>query len=67
MVGGGIPDKTENIPINIYINVSSGEYGKALAGCIFTIFIALICIFAVKIIYFKLNYLGDKEKTDYQK
>ncbi len=34
MVGGGIPGRTENIPIYIYLNMSSGEFDKGIAASI---------------------------------
>ncbi len=52
MVGGGIPLKTENIPINIYLNMSGGDFKLGVAASIFAISIALVCIIFLKLIYF---------------
>ncbi|MCF7790568.1 MAG: ABC transporter permease subunit [Victivallales bacterium] len=52
MVGGGIPGKTENIPVNIYINITSGNYEKGLSASIITIIIAFTCILFMRILYF---------------
>ena len=52
MVGGGIPFKTENIPINIYLNMSGGDFKAGIAASIFAIFIAFLCIIFIKLIYF---------------
>ena len=41
MVGGGIPGKTENIPIYIYLNMSSGEFDRGMAASI----VAICCAF----------------------
>jgi molybdate transport system permease protein len=41
MVGGGIPGRTENIPIYIYLNMSSGEFDKGMAASI----VAILCAF----------------------
>jgi molybdate transport system permease protein len=51
MVGGGIPFKTENIPVNIYLNITSGDYQKGLSASIITILIAFICILLMRIFY----------------
>jgi molybdate transport system permease protein len=51
MVGGGIPFKTENIPVNIYINITSGDYQKGLSASIITIIVAFICILFMRILY----------------
>jgi len=50
IVGGGIPGKTENIPINIYINMASGEFEYALAASIITIIFASIGLFVIRFI-----------------
>lgn len=42
MVGGGIPGRTENIPIYIYLNMSSGEFDKGIAASI----VATCCAFS---------------------
>lgn len=42
MVGGGIPGRTENIPIYIYLNMSSGEFDKGIAASI----VAICCAFS---------------------
>lgn len=38
MVGGGIPGKTENIPVYICLNMSSGDFDKGMAARIIAIF-----------------------------
>lgn len=50
MVGGGIGGQTENIPVNIYINMSGGDFDKGLAASVVTIFIAFFSVLAVKYI-----------------
>lgn len=42
MVGGGIPGRTENIPIYIYLNMSSGDFDKGIAAAI----VATCCAFS---------------------
>lgn len=42
MVGGGIPGRTENIPIYIYLNMSSGEFDKGMAASL----VAICCAFS---------------------
>jgi molybdate transport system permease protein len=51
MVGGGIPFKTENIPVNIYLNITAGDYRKGLSASIVTIIIAFICILLMRVFY----------------
>jgi molybdate transport system permease protein len=51
MVGGGIPFKTENIPINIYLNMTSGDFKAGIAASVVSIIIAFICILFVKSIF----------------
>jgi len=53
MVGGGIPGKTENIPVNIYINMSAGDFDKAMATSILFIFFIFFALFCVKILIIK--------------
>jgi molybdate transport system permease protein len=48
IVGGGIPGKTENIPINIYLNISAGKFEYAMAASVLMIIFAGIGLFAVK-------------------
>ena len=59
MVGGGIPFKTENIPINIYLNMTSGDFKAGIAASVVSIIIAFVCIVCIKIIF----YLKNRRKT----
>ena len=52
MVGGGIPFKTENIPINIYLNMTSGDFSAGIAASVVSIVIAFTCIIFIKIIFY---------------
>lgn len=49
MVGGAIPFKTENVPINIYINMTSGNYSFGIAASVASIIFAFIFVVSVKI------------------
>lgn len=51
MVGGGIPGKTENIPVYIYINMSSGDFEKGMAASILAILFSFASIVAVKVVF----------------
>jgi molybdate transport system permease protein len=51
MVGGGIPFKTENIPINIYINMTSGNFQKGVAASVISIAIAFCFIIIIKVLF----------------
>ncbi|WP_035588801.1 ABC transporter permease [Hippea jasoniae] len=48
LVGGGIAFKTENIPINIYINISEGNFKKALAASLLVIILSFFSVFLIK-------------------
>jgi len=48
LVGGGISNKTENIPIFIYQTILEGNFEKGLSASIMIIFIGLIFLFMVK-------------------
>lgn len=53
LIGGGIPYKTENIPINIYINMSSGDFGMGMAASVLSIIIIVIFVVVIKILTLK--------------
>jgi len=50
MVGGGIPGRTENIPIYIYLNMSSGEFEKGIAAAIVAIGAAFSGILLIRVL-----------------
>ncbi len=50
MVGGGIPGRTENIPIYIYLSMSSGEFQQGMAAAIVAIGTAFCGILLVKLV-----------------
>lgn len=50
LVGGGIPFKTENIPVNIYINMSSGRFRYAIAASSISIVMVIMFLILVKVI-----------------
>ncbi|KAA0259511.1 ABC transporter permease subunit [Deferribacter autotrophicus] len=51
MVAGGIPGKTENVPINIYLNMTEGNFQKGIAASMLTIILAYFVIMVVKTIF----------------
>ncbi len=51
MVGGGISGKTENLPVFIYINMTSGDFEKGLAASVLTVFIAFVCVVTLKLFF----------------
>ncbi|MBU2513905.1 ABC transporter permease subunit [bacterium] len=53
MVAGGIPGKTENIPINVYLHMISGDYEKGIAASILAIALAFLCIILINIVFLK--------------
>ncbi len=53
MVAGGIPGKTENIPIHVYLNMISGDFEKGIAASVFAIVIAFFCILFINLLFLK--------------
>jgi molybdate transport system permease protein len=53
MVGGGIPGKTENIPINVYLSISSGEFEKGLSASVITIILVFVCILVINAVFLR--------------
>ncbi|BAI80302.1 molybdate ABC transporter, permease [Deferribacter desulfuricans SSM1] len=53
MVAGGIPGKTENVPINIYLNMTEGNFEKGIAASVLTVILAFLVISIIKIIFDK--------------
>jgi molybdate transport system permease protein len=51
MVGGGIQGKTENIPINVYLHMISGDHQKGVTAGIMTVGLALICILFINMVF----------------
>jgi molybdate transport system permease protein len=61
IVGGGIPGKTENIPINIYINISSGRFEYAIAASVLTIVFTAFGLYVIKfLLNNKIYLIGDE-------
>ncbi len=50
MVGGGIPGKTENIPIYIYLSMSSGDFNKGMAASVVAIFFAFSGVVLIRFV-----------------
>lgn len=48
IVGGGIAYKTENIPINIYLKITEGNFKEGLAASLFVIIVVFICVLSVR-------------------
>lgn len=53
MVGGGIPGKTENLPINVYLHMVSGETDKGITAAVLAIFLALFCIVFINFVFLR--------------
>jgi molybdate transport system permease protein len=53
MVGGGIAYKTANIPINIYLKMTEGDFNKGLAASIFVVIFSFIFVVIIKFIFKK--------------
>ena len=48
MVGGGISYKTANIPINIYLKMTEGNFNKGLAASVFVVVFSFIAVVVIK-------------------
>lgn len=53
MVGGGIAYKTANIPINIYLNMTEGDFDKGLAASIIVVSLSFVAVVVVKCLFRK--------------
>ncbi len=53
MVGGGIAYKTANIPIDIYLKMTEGDFNKGLAASIFIVVLSFVMVILVKSIFKK--------------
>jgi len=50
LVAGGIPGKTANIPINIYLNMTAGDFDKGIVASIVIAILSFLSIFIIKAI-----------------
>ncbi|MFO7830505.1 MAG: ABC transporter permease subunit [Desulfuromonadaceae bacterium] len=48
MVGGGIPGKTENIPIFIYLSISEGNFAAGMGACALLVLTVLLVLFLLR-------------------
>jgi molybdate transport system permease protein len=48
LVAGGIPGKTENVPINIYLSITEGDYLKGIAASVLVVIFSMTLIFCLK-------------------
>lgn len=48
MVGGGISFKTANIPINIYLKMTEGDFDKGLAASVFVVILSFVMVVFIK-------------------
>jgi molybdate transport system permease protein len=55
MVGGGIPGKTENIPINVYLHLSGGDLKLGIAISLLTVMLVILCIFLINGILYRIR------------
>ncbi len=53
MVAGGIPGKTENIPINVYLHISSGDFDKGITASMAAVLLSLFCVITINLFFFK--------------
>ncbi len=58
MVGGGIAHKTANIPINIYLKMTEGNFNKGLAASIFVVVFSFIAVIVIK------SFFGKPKNSD---
>ncbi len=63
MIGGGIPGKTENIPINVYLHMISGDYEKGISASVMTIVLSLICIIVINGLFLRNKRLPGQEES----
>ena len=51
IVGGGIAYKTENIPINIYLKITEGNFKEGLAASLFVIAVVFVFVLLTKFLF----------------
>jgi molybdate transport system permease protein len=56
MVGGGIRGKTENLPIHVYLHMSSGDFNLGITVSMLTIILAVGCVLMVNMVFLKSRY-----------
>ncbi len=61
MVGGGIAGMTANIPINIYLNMTEGNFQKGLAASVLVIAFAFLCVLVLKLLFSRKIYSIELE------
>ncbi|MBU3916497.1 ABC transporter permease subunit [bacterium] len=61
MVAGGIPGRTENIPINVYLHISSGDFDKGITASMTAVFLSLICVIIINLFFLKQKNRGFQE------
>ena len=52
MIGGGIPGRTVNVPINIYLNMSSGDFNIGITSSLLMVIFSFLCIVFIRTIIF---------------
>ena len=61
MVGGGIAGMTANIPINIYLNMTEGDFQKGLAASVLVVVFAFLCVLVLKLVFLRNVYNVEAE------
>ncbi|WP_273266135.1 molybdate ABC transporter permease subunit [Flexistipes sinusarabici] len=61
MVGGGIAGMTANIPINIYLNMTEGNFQKGLAASVLVVVFAFFCVLVLKMVFSRKVYNAEAE------
>ncbi|WP_022669804.1 molybdate ABC transporter permease subunit [Hippea alviniae] len=51
MVGGGIAYKTANIPINIYLKMTEGNFNEGLAASILIVVVSFVAVIVIKSLF----------------
>lgn len=57
MVGGGIPEETENIPVHVYLLMSGGEFDTGLAVSFLTVLFIILCVLIINSVLFRIGRL----------
>ncbi len=53
MVGGGIPGKTENIPVNVYLHMSGGDFKAGITVSLLSVLFVIFCVIIFNSILFR--------------
>ena len=55
MVGGGIPGRTENIPVNVYLQMSGGDFDTGITISLLSVLFIILCFIVINSILYRIR------------